>query len=64
MAKQDQLSLSGLGALVKAKTSSDTKQGIFQQELRALYDRVLALELEVSFLRILLENPRGEEQCK
>lgn len=51
----------GLEALVKARTNAETKHTTFQERLKALQDRLLSLELEVSLLRIQLENSRGDK---
>ena len=46
----------GLEELVKTRTLADTKHTTFQEQLKALQDRILSLELEVSLLRILVEK--------
>lgn len=46
----------GLEDLVKTRAKADIKQATFQEQLKALQNRVLSLELEVSLLRVLLEK--------
>ena len=48
----------GLEDLVKTRTHADTKHTTFQEQLKALQDRVLSLEFEVSLLRIQLEKEK------
>jgi len=52
----NQLPIPGLEGLEKAATNAREKQKTLREQIRALSDRILALELEVSLLRILLEK--------
>jgi len=52
----NQLPIPGLEGLEKAAADAREKQKTLREQLRALQDRVLRLELEMSLLRILLEK--------
>jgi len=54
--RSKQLPIPGLEGLEKAATDASEKQKTLRDQIRALSDRILALELEVSLLRILLEK--------
>jgi len=54
--RKDQPEIPGLEGLEKAAAEAHDKQKTLREQLRALQDRVLALELEVSLSRILLEK--------
>jgi len=51
-----QLQIPGLEGLEKAAADAREKEKTLRDQIRALSDRILALELEVSLLRILLES--------
>ena len=48
----------GLEGLEKATTNARRKQQILQEQIKAVQDRVLCLELELSLLRIQMEKER------
>jgi len=48
----------GLEGLEKATANADHKRQTLEQQIKALQDRVLALELELSLLRIQMEKER------
>jgi len=54
--RSKQLPIPGLEGLEEAMTNAREKQKTVRDQIRALSDRILALELEVSLLRILLEE--------
>jgi len=56
----NQLPIPGLEGLEKAAANAREKQQTIREQIRALNDRILALELEVSLLRILLEKGDGD----
>jgi len=52
----------GLEGLEKTKDKAKHKESVFLQRLQALENRMLVLELEVSLLRILMENPKQSDK--
>ncbi len=57
----NQLPIPGLEMLKRATTNAGHKRQTLEQQFKALQDRVLTLELEVSLLRILMDNPKKGE---
>ena len=60
--KSKQLRIRGLEGLEKATANASRKRQNLSQQIKALQDRVLRLELEVSLLRILMENPKQSDK--
>jgi len=54
--RSNQLPIPGLEGLEKTVINAREKQKTLRDQIRALSDRILALELEVSLLKILLEK--------
>jgi len=52
----NQLPIPGLEGLEKAAANAREKQKTLRDQIRALNDRILVLELEVSLLKIFLEK--------
>ena len=51
-----QMVIPGLEGLEKAATDAAHKRKTYEEQLKALQDRILSLEVEVSLLRILVEK--------
>jgi len=54
----NQLPIPGLEGMEKAAANAQEKEKTLREQITKLTERVLKLELEVSLLRILVENPR------
>jgi len=60
--RSKQLRIPGLEGLEKAAASAQEKQKTLREQLQALKSRMLALEIEVSLLKILLEKGAEDEK--
>ena len=54
--RMEQLAIPGLEGPEKAADNARQKRKTLQEQIKALQDRVLRLELEISLLRILVEK--------